>query len=53
MADTTIFANDEEAVLNAEDIGEVAVGVGDPVIWHISIGLKEYVPIQALTAGLH
>ena len=50
-ADRTIFLAKEDAVLNAKEIGELAVMVGYPVIWHITVGLMECVPIQAMNLG--
>ena len=48
---TTIFAAEEDAGLNAEEIGKVAVVVRKTVILHINVGLTECVTIQEFTAG--
>ena len=43
--DAKCFAEEEDAVLNAEEIGEVDVVVKETVIWHITVGLTECVTI--------
>ena len=47
----TIFVAEEDVVFNVEKIGEVAVEVGVPVIWQITVGHMEFVPNQALNSG--
>ena len=50
-ADTPIISDEEDAVRNKEEIGEVNEVVGAIVIWHTSVELKECVIIQANTEG--
>ena len=49
--DRNVFAAEEDAVLNVEEIGEVAVAAEVPVISNITVGLMECVNNQALTTG--
>ena len=52
MEDRNIFAAEEYMVLDVEEIGEVDVTAGVPVIWHITVGLMVCLTTQELTEGL-